>query len=77
MSFSRGVKHFVLTLEKRTWRFHIAEAKEIVPCRTYEIIEPIKPSIEFQYTFEGIGLGQSIEKKGSVEIKKSSSSHNH
>ncbi len=75
MSLNRGVKYFVLTLEKGT--FHIARAREVIPHRTYEVIQPVKPCMEFVWNLEGIGLGESTEKKGENEKKRCASSHNH
>ena len=75
MTFNRSAKHFILTLEKG--KFFLSKAREVVPKRTYEVIEPINPSIEFVWNLEGIGLGESTEKKGGLEMKKCASLHNH
>jgi hypothetical protein len=74
MFLNRGVKHFVLTLEKGT--LSISKAREVVPNRTYEIIEPSKPFVELAWISHGIGLGESIKKEVD-EKKKCASLHNH
>lgn len=74
MSLNRGVKHFVLTLEKGS--FSISRAREIVANRTYEIIEPSRPFMELAWIFHGIGLGES-KKREVDETQKRASSHNH
>jgi hypothetical protein len=60
MSLNRSAKHFILTLEKG--KFFLSKAREVVPKRTYEVIEPINPSIEFVWNLEGIGLGESTKR---------------
>lgn len=60
MSVSRGVKHFIVTLEKGS--VQIARAREVIPKHRYEIIQtPIAPSY-LRWNLEGIGLGEHTEK---------------
>ncbi len=75
MSFNRGAKHFILTLEKGT--FYLSRAREVIPQRTYEIIEPSKPWFEVAWIYHGIGLGESTKKSEVAEKQKFVSSHNH
>ncbi len=75
MSLNRGVKHFILTLEKGT--FSLSRAREVIPNRTYEVIEPSRPSFEIAWICHGIGLGESTKNPEIAEKKKFVSSHNH
>jgi hypothetical protein len=66
----RYAKHFLVTWENG--KFLVAQAREIVPYRTYEIIQSTKPPYEMCLASiidqkkelpNGIGLGESLRKK--------------
>lgn len=69
MSSRRIVKHFVVTVEKGS--IQIAKAREVVPKRTYEVIQtpPFSPSI-INMRFDGIGLGEKVKDQVGFETKK-------
>ena len=75
MSINRGVKHFILTLEKGT--FSISRAREVIPNKTYEVIQPSRPFVELAWIFHGIGLGESKKEIEVVETVKYVSSQYH
>jgi hypothetical protein len=67
MSASRNLKHFVVTWENG--KVLVSRAREIVPYRTYEIIQRPQPYIECIWNlspektlpcvnYKGIGLGE-------------------
>ncbi len=73
MSAIRHIKHFVVSWENGILR--ISQAREIIPNRTYEIIQDVKPfgeciknfnpipvSFKPKLEFKGIGLGESVKK---------------
>jgi hypothetical protein len=68
MSSRRIVKHFVVTVEKGS--IQIAKAREIVPNRTYEVIQspPVFPS-SVRWNFDGIGLGEHTVKEASLSLR--------
>ena len=75
MSLNRGVKHFVLTLERGA--FSIARAREVIPHHTYEIVQAPRPIHEiiilhpFLYCINtpqtGLDLVETLEKKSIPE----------
>jgi hypothetical protein len=75
MSLNRGAKYFILTLEKGS--FILSRAREVVPKRTYEVIQPLKPSVEFVWNLEGIGLGESTKKHDTKCYTKQSTEKGH
>lgn len=69
MSSRRIVKHFVVTVEKGS--IQIAKAREVVPNRTYEVIQtpPVYPSF-VRWNLDGIGLGEKVKDQVGFETKK-------
>lgn len=66
MSSRRLMKHFVVTVERGS--IQIAKAREVVPNRTYEIIQspPLYPDL---VSLEGIGLGEHTVKFASLTLQ--------
>ncbi len=76
MSAYRNIKHFVVTWENG--KILVSRAREIVPYRTYEIVQQPKPYVECFWNFspevslpfakgtgatKGIGLGEKTKIK--------------
>lgn len=66
MSSRHLIKHFVVTIERGS--IQIARAREVVPSRTYEIIQspPLYPDL---ISLEGIGLGEHTVKFASLTLQ--------
>jgi hypothetical protein len=73
LKMSRFTRHFVITVENG--RLLVSRAKEVIPNRTYEIIDiptsfldclwPVNHSVReppFRVAYQDVGLGEKVEK---------------